>query len=155
PDRELTFANNRVNTRDVPAHGAQPSVVLELSGGRLEAQVEQFLFRLTQFLLETFIGETVKRGHVQILGPDSHVHSPPSRRTMRAFSGSLWIARRSASSATASDTPANSKSTRPGLTFATHHSGEPLPDPIRVSAGFLVSGRSGKMLIHTFPPRLM
>ncbi|SKU21518.1 Uncharacterised protein [Mycobacteroides abscessus subsp. abscessus] len=26
---------------------------------------------------------------------------------------------------------------------------------MRVSAGFLVSGRSGKMLIHTLPPRLM
>ena len=45
--------------------------------------------------------------------------------------------------------------TRPGLTLATHHSGEPLPEPIRVSAGFLVSGRSGKMLIQTFPPRRM
>ena len=33
--------------------------------------------------------------------------------------------------------------TRPGLTLAIHHSGEPLPEPIRVSAGFLVSGRSG------------
>ena len=32
---------------------------------------------------------------------------------------------------------------RPGLTLAIHHSGEPLPEPIRVSAGFLVSGRSG------------
>ena len=32
---------------------------------------------------------------------------------------------------------------RPGLTFATHHLGEPLPEPMRVSAGFLVSGRSG------------
>ena len=40
-------------------------------------------------------------------------------------------------------TPATSKRTRPGFTFATHHSGEPFPEPIRVSAGFLVSGRSG------------
>src|SRR4051812_49942340 len=44
---------------------------------------------------------------------------------------------------------------RPGLTLATHHSGEPLPEPMRVSAGFLVSGRSGKIEIHTLPPRLM
>src|SRR5919112_3963881 len=45
--------------------------------------------------------------------------------------------------------------TRPGFTLATHFSGEPLPEPMRVSAGFLVSGRSGKMLIHTLPPRRM
>ena len=44
---------------------------------------------------------------------------------------------------------------RPGLTLAIHHSGAPLPEPMRVSAGFLVSGRSGKILIHTLPPRLM
>src|SRR5436309_1960254 len=34
-------------------------------------------------------------------------------------------------------------------------SAEPLPLPIRVSAGFLVSGLSGKMRTHTRPPRLM
>src|SRR5690625_3120789 len=73
----------------------------------------------------------------------------------RAFIGNLWMARRIASRATGSLTPDNSKITRPGLTLATHHSGEPLPEPIRVSAGFLVSGRSGKTLIHTLPPRLM
>src|SRR5215207_3854285 len=43
---------------------------------------------------------------------------------------------------------------RPGLTTATHSSGLPLPLPIRVSAGFLVTGLSGKMRIHTLPPRL-
>ena len=53
------------------------------------------------------------------------------------------MARRSASRATGSATPDSSNITRPGLTLATHHSGDPLPDPIRVSAGFLVSGRSG------------
>src|SRR5512134_1802670 len=43
---------------------------------------------------------------------------------------------------------------RPGLITATHSSGLPLPLPIRVSAGFLVTGLSGKMRIHTLPPRL-
>src|SRR5262249_32037542 len=33
--------------------------------------------------------------------------------------------------------------------------GAPLPLPIRVSAGFLVKGLSGKMRIHNLPPRLM
>ncbi len=45
--------------------------------------------------------------------------------------------------------------TRPGLTTATQYSGEPLPEPIRVSAGFDVTGLSGKILIQTWPPRLM
>jgi hypothetical protein len=57
--------------------------------------------------------------------------------------GSLWMASRIASRATSSCTPESSNSTRPGLMLAIHHSGEPLPEPIRVSAGFLVSGRSG------------
>ena len=43
---------------------------------------------------------------------------------------------------------------RPGLITATQCSGLPLPLPIRVSAGFTVSGLSGKMLIHSLPPRL-
>src|SRR5438128_5121723 len=43
---------------------------------------------------------------------------------------------------------------RPGLTTATHSSGLPLPLPIRVSAGFFVTGLSGKILIQTLPPRL-
>ena len=44
---------------------------------------------------------------------------------------------------------------RPGFTTATHSSGDPLPLPMRVSAGFFVIGLSGKIRIHTLPPRLM
>src|SRR6516225_6795842 len=44
---------------------------------------------------------------------------------------------------------------RRGFTTATQRSGAPLPLPIRVSAGFLVNGLSGKVRIHSFPPRLM
>ena len=61
----------------------------------------------------------------------------------RHFIGNLWIARRMASRAMSSGTPDSSNITRPAFTLAIHHSGEPLPEPIRVSAGFLVSGRSG------------
>src|ERR671922_773834 len=43
---------------------------------------------------------------------------------------------------------------RPGFTTATHSSGLPLPFPMRVSAGFLVTGLSGNTRIHTLPPRL-
>src|SRR5688572_18100959 len=69
--------------------------------------------------------------------------------------GSLCAARRMASFATSSATPDISNSTRPGLTTATQPSGDPLPDPILVSAGFLVNGLSGKMRIQIFPPRRM
>src|SRR5262252_7753731 len=42
---------------------------------------------------------------------------------------------------------------RPGFTTATQNSGPPFPLPIRVSAGFLETGLSGKTRIHTLPPR--
>ena len=69
--------------------------------------------------------------------------------------GSLCCARLMASRAKPSGTPASSNMMRPGFTTATQPSGLPLPDPIRVSAGFFVIGLSGKMLIQTFPPRRM
>ena len=49
----------------------------------------------------------------------------------------------------------NSKRMRPGFTTATQNSGLPLPEPMRVSAGFFVTGLSGNTLIQTLPPRLM
>ena len=60
-----------------------------------------------------------------------------------------------ASRASGSGTPDSSNITRPGFTTATQPSGLPLPEPMRVSAGFFVTGLSGKMLIQTFPPRRM
>src|SRR5881394_1695628 len=60
-----------------------------------------------------------------------------------------------ASRASDSGTPESSNITRPGLTTATQPSGLPLPEPIRVSAGFLVYDLSGYTLIHTLPPRLI
>jgi len=41
----------------------------------------------------------------------------------------------------------------PGRTTATQWSGAPLPLPIRVSAGFLVTGLSGNKRIQILPPR--
>ena len=40
------------------------------------------------------------------------------------------------------------------MTTATQWSGAPLPEPMRVSAGFLVTGLSGKTRIQILPPRL-
>src|SRR3954453_11401969 len=142
-DAELALAHDRVDPGDVTAYGAQPPVILQLPGGRLEPEVEQLLLGLAQFLEQTLVVEAAKALGNEVLGPDRHHASPPSRRTIRHFIGSLWIARVSASLATFSLGNDSSKSTRPGLTFATHPSGEPLPEPMRVSAGFFVSGRSG------------
>ena len=52
---------------------------------------------------------------------------------------------------TSSETPDISNSTLPGFTTATQYSGDPLPLPIRVSAGFFVTGLSGYILIHILP----
>src|ERR1019366_8033020 len=84
----------------------------------------------------------------------SHL-DPSARRTNLVLTGSLCAARRIASRASDSGTPANSNITRPGLTTATQPSGAPLPEPIRVSAGFFVTGLSGNTLIQTLPPRLI
>ena len=42
---------------------------------------------------------------------------------------------------------------RPGLTRQIQYSGEPLPLPMRTSAGFVDTGTSGKMRIQTRPMR--
>ena len=44
---------------------------------------------------------------------------------------------------------------RRAITRATQNSGEPLPEPMRTSAGFALTGTSGKMRIHTRPVRFM
>ena len=44
---------------------------------------------------------------------------------------------------------------RPGLTRQIQNSGEPLPLPMRTSAGFCDTGTSGKMRIQTRPARRM
>ncbi len=69
--------------------------------------------------------------------------SSSSRTTNFDLTGSFVPARRMASRASGSGTPASSNMTRPGLTTATQPSGEPLPEPIRVSAGFFVKLLSG------------
>src|SRR6056297_2772845 len=78
-----------------------------------------------------------------------------SRVMIRALMGSFWMALERASRASSSLGYDSSKSVRPGFTTATQYSGLPLPEPMRVSAGFLVTGLSGNTLIQTLPPRLI
>src|SRR5436309_579524 len=86
---------------------------------------------------------------------DLHLWPPASAALItRVFIGSLAAASFIASLATCGVTPPISNSTRPGLTTATQPSGLPLPEPMRVSAGFLVIDLSGKTRIQIWPPRL-
>src|SRR5699024_5625982 len=143
PDVQLPFVEHGVDTSDVATHSLESTVVLQLAVGRLQPQFEQLGLGRLDLFGRTHLLVTVKCFDGKVLRTDCHSHSPPSLATIRALSGSLWIARRRASRATSSDTPASSNMTRPGLTLAIHHSGEPLPEPMRVSAGFFVSGWSG------------
>ena len=52
-----------------------------------------------------------------------------------------------------SGTPPISERILPGLPTATQYSGDPFPEPIRVSAGLTVTGLSGNIRTQIFPPR--
>src|SRR5205807_1975417 len=73
--------------------------------------------------------------------------------SVRVFIGRLYAASWKARLAISGVTPPISKRTRPGLMTTTQPSGAPLPLPIRVSAGFLVTDLSGKTRMKTLPPR--
>src|SRR5439155_5804916 len=149
---EFALAHDRVDPGDLAPDDLQPPVVVQLAGGALDAQVEQLRLGFAQLDHQILVGQLAQFGGT---GAGCHQTSTPSRLTMRHFIGSLWIARRIASRAICSFGKDISKRIRPGLMLATHHSGEPLPEPIRVSAGFLVIAWSGNTVIQTLPPRRM
>src|SRR5947208_14479803 len=143
---DLTVAKDRVDARHLLLHLTEARVVVELPGDVLEAQVEQLLLGLGQ------LGQQLLVIHLAELGGRGHSDSP-ARVTNLALIGSFWMARSMASLARGSGTPESSNMMPPGRTGATQRSGLPLPEPMRVSAGFSVTGLSGKIVIHTFPPR--
>src|SRR5215218_12620 len=124
-----------VSAREVALGGAHAGGVLELARGELEAQAEGLAPRGLDAVDELVVGQVAQVGGLHAC--------TSSRITNFVRTGSLWPARRIASRASGSGTPASSNMTRPGLTTATHPSGEPLPEPMRVSAGFFVNGLSG------------
>src|SRR5690606_38917258 len=89
-DAELPLAHHGVDTGDLAADGTQPPVALQLTGRRLEAEVEQFLLRLLQLLDESLLVLEPQLSGGQAL---SHHASPTSRFTILHFIGSLCIAR--------------------------------------------------------------
>src|SRR5664279_4255132 len=139
---------DRLHARDVAADDAHARGVLELTGGALEAQVELLLLELEHFVIEL-----IER-HRSYVGGFHGAHSA-IRSMKRVLTGSLAAASVSASLATAIGTPSTSNRMRPGLTRATQNSGVPLPLPMRISIGFLDTGTSGYMRIHTRPDRFM
>src|SRR5207248_8734663 len=144
-DLNSSLTRDRQRPGHITPRIPQGGGVVELARCMLEPQTEELPARGGDVLAQLGIAQIA-----QLRG----LHTS-SRITNLVRTGSLCPARRMASRASGSGTPASSNITRPGLTTATHPSGEPLPDPIRVSAGFLVNGLSGKMLIQTFPPRLI
>src|SRR2546423_1277108 len=146
------LAENSLDARDVAPHLAHPSGVFELTAGALETQVEDLLAERLDLLGQLVFGAGPQIAGFHALHDGS---SSPRRVTKRVPIGNLAAATSKASRATSGATPSSSNMTRPGFTRHTQNSGEPLPLPIRTSAGLLDTGTSGKMRIQTRPTRLM
>src|SRR6266702_7193011 len=136
---------------DVTAGLAPARGIFELPGGAVGAQVEALLLQIQDCVI-LLVG--AQRADVFDLHL-CHGHYSAMRSTKRVLIGSLAAASVSASFAVCTVTPSISKSTRPGLTRATHSSGAPLPEPMRTSAGFFDTGTSGNTRIQTRPARFM
>src|SRR5579863_954832 len=144
------LAENGLDAGDVAPRLTHPRGVLQLAAGAPETQVEDLLAEGGEFLVELVGGAGP---HVGGCHPLHGCAPSPCRVTKRVPIGNLAAASSKASRATAASTPSNSNMMRPGLTRATQNSGEPLPLPIRTSAGLEDTGTSGKMRIHTRPTR--
>src|SRR5262245_20747142 len=152
--RTLLLLEHREQARHLAAALADLERVVQLLHRVPEAEVEQLLAQLRD------AGADLVRAHVADrlgLHAGGHVHSPPSslRSIKRVLIGSFEAPRSNASCASCRVMLSISNRMRPGFTTATQNSGAPLSLPIRVSAGFLVTGLSGNTRIHTLPPRLI
>src|SRR4029077_767197 len=148
--RQFLRAQQRFYPREIFFRLAKTLERFGLSGGQLKTQSENLFGEL--FLLCV---QLVDARFAHFFDAPRHDQKPPARVTNFVGIGSLCDASPKASLAVASSTPAISNMMRPGFTTETHFSGAPLPLPMRVSAGFLVNGLSGKMRIQSLPPRLM
>ena len=138
--------------------------VLQAAGGLLEAEIEQFAADAVDLFADLGVAQGAHVGD----GGTGHGQDSTARAGSEAaaswsakvrnfvLTGSLYWARRIASLAILGviSGPPISKRMRPGLITATQNSGLPLPEPMRVSAGRMVTGLSGKIRIQILPPRL-
>ena len=76
-DAELALTDDRVDAGDVALDGAQAAVALELTGGRLEAQVEQLFLGLLQLVDETLVFKGVELDGASSLDPTAIMRRPP------------------------------------------------------------------------------
>src|SRR6478672_13646393 len=149
--RGALLRSDGLDTSDIATDLPDPSSILELPGGPLEAQVEALLLEFQSLIVELVDGHGPKITHFH-----GHSSTYSAIRSMkRVLIGSLAAASPSASRASATDTPSTSNRMRPGLTRATHNSGAPLPEPMRTSSGFFETGTSGNTRIQTRPARFM
>ncbi len=150
------FSNSRwrgdsLHPRDVLAQAADLLQALRLSHAHLELQPEELVVELALLVLRA------RRRSGSESFPRSCVLLMPRRREHEHASAAAACARPGAwpRAASCGVTPSISNRILPGRTTATQWSGAPLPLPIRVSAGFLVTGLSGNRRIQILPPRLM
>src|SRR5690606_38777882 len=161
--RRGLLAEYGLDPRDLAADRPYPGGRLQLLGSALETQVELFLLQADQLILQLVRCLGAQVGGVVatcglglcLLGLGCHVPQSAMRVMTRVVIGSFMAPRRSASLAISSGTPSISNRIRPGLTRAVQYSTAPLPLPMRTSVGFLETGRSGKMRIHTRPARFI
>src|SRR5262249_15640300 len=152
PLRRLSapFAEHGLNAGDVAPHLPHPRRVFQLAAGALKAQVEDLFAEGFDLGSEFVFGA---RAHIARLHRLHDAASSPWRTTKRVAISNFAEANSNATRATSCSTPSSSNMIRPGLTRATQNSGEPLPLPMRTSAGFCDTGTSGKIRIHTRPTR--
>src|SRR5207244_7033872 len=145
---------DRLDAGDGAAHHFDPRRLLELVGRGLKAKVERLALQFRQLRLQLVVGldrQILFLGH----GYSASTRVSPRRATTLVLIGSFSAARSNAVFARWPGTPSSSNRMRPGLTRATQNSGLPLPEPIRTSAGFELTGTSGNTRIHKRPERLM
>src|ERR1700712_3753526 len=150
--RVALLRGDGLDAGDIAAGFTQPRGVFQLPGGALETQIETLLLQIEDGVVHLIGAHCANIGGFHL----GHDHSYSAMRaTKRVLIGNLAAASDSASFAVCTVTPSISKITRPGLTRATHSSGVPLPEPMRTSAGFFDTGRSGKIRIQTRQARFM
>src|SRR5690606_6999335 len=119
----------RLGTGDGFTHVTHTLFAFQGAGGFLETPVELLLFQGEHEVFQFF----------RALGAEFcgvHNYAPsPTRETTLVLTGSLAEARSNASRAIFSGTPSISNMMRPGFTRHTQNSTEPLPEPMRTSAG--------------------